>query len=140
MEGVAGGACSWHLGASPGSLCKSVSGQSDTNCAFSPDPAPHCDSSQVHLRQAHSGQAGEVLHEERRRLGAHLWPPQWYYLRQCHPCPLVPTDLTGPLVNPTSNQRCSNVESEMGKWLLQDYPLLQKKESNPQVESLCKFV
>lgn len=30
------------------------------------------------------------------------------------PCPLIPTDLTGPLVDPTSNQRCSSAESEMG--------------------------
>lgn len=47
---------------------------------------------------------------------------------------LIPTDLTGPLANPTSNQKCSRREAEMGEWLLQDYPLLQKMESDPQVE------
>jgi hypothetical protein len=41
----------------------------------SPDPATHCDASKVHLWQAHPGQAREVLHEEWRGLGAHLWSP-----------------------------------------------------------------
>ena len=43
-----------------------VPGQSNTDCAFSADPAPHRDSSQVYLWQAHPGQAGEILHEEWR--------------------------------------------------------------------------
>lgn len=46
----------------------------------SPDPATHRDASEVHLWQAHPGQAGEVLHEERRGLGAHLWSPEWHHL------------------------------------------------------------
>lgn len=29
------------------------------------DPAPHRHFAQVHVREAHSGQAGEILHEER---------------------------------------------------------------------------
>ena len=59
----------------PRSPPEPASGQSDADSAFSPDPAPHRDSSQVHLRQAHSGQAGEILHEEWRWLRAHLRPP-----------------------------------------------------------------
>lgn len=50
--------------AGPGS--GGLAGQSNTHCASSPDPAPHRHSPQVHLRQAHFGQAGEVLHEEWR--------------------------------------------------------------------------
>lgn len=46
-----------------------------TPTLFSPDQATHCDSSKVHLWQAHPGQAGEILHEEWRGLGAHLWSP-----------------------------------------------------------------
>lgn len=30
------------------------------------DPAPYCNAAEVHVRKAHFGQAGEVLHEERR--------------------------------------------------------------------------
>lgn len=33
---------------------------------FCVDPAPYRNAEEVHVRKAHFGQAGEVLHEERR--------------------------------------------------------------------------
>lgn len=44
------------------------------------DPAPHRHFEEVHLRQAHPGQAREVLHEERSGPGLDLRPPQRHHV------------------------------------------------------------
>lgn len=41
------------------------------------DPAPHRHFTQVHVREAHSGEVGKVLHEERLWAGSHRRPHQW---------------------------------------------------------------
>ena len=47
------------------------------------DPASHRHLAQVHLRQAHPGQAGEVLHEEWRRPRAHRGPHKRPHVDAC---------------------------------------------------------
>ena len=51
--------------------------------SLSLDPASHRHLAQVHLRQAHPGQAGEVLHEEWRRPRAHRGPHKRPHVDAC---------------------------------------------------------
>lgn len=46
------------------------------------DPASHFHPEEVHIWKTHPGQAGEVLHEERRWPGSSLRPSQWHHVNQ----------------------------------------------------------
>lgn len=44
------------------------------------DSASYWNPAEVHVREAHSGQAGEVLHEEWSRPGPTLCSAQWHHV------------------------------------------------------------